>query len=167
LEKSFAIPYPPFYKGGGMLYLLFLFSFFSLSVGAQEISSQILPPNPAGEEVSSWGYHLILDCRGGDLNAVSDARNIEKFVIELVEQIDMKRYGEANIVHFGSGGLCGYSLLQLIETSSVTGHFVDQNGDAYIDIFSCKPFDQKTVLNVVQKYFNPKSVKARYLVRQA
>lgn len=123
---------------------------------------------PALEEVcESWGYHLILDCKGGDVNAVTDPKAIEAFVIELVDQIDMKRYGEATIVHFGSGHLTGYSLMQLIQTSSITGHFVDQNGDAYIDIFSCKPFSQETAMKVVQKYFNPKKIKTVYLVRQA
>lgn len=123
---------------------------------------------PALEEVcESWGYHLILDCKGGDVDAVTDPKAIEAFVIELVDQIDMKRYGEATIVHFGSGHLTGYSLMQLIETSSITGHFVDQNGDAYIDIFSCKPFSQEAAMKVVQKYFNPKKIKTVYLVRQA
>ncbi len=115
----------------------------------------------------SWGYHLILDCKGGDIASVTDAKNIERFVIELVKEIDMKRFGEATIVHFGSEHLTGYSLMQLIETSSITGHFVDQNGDAYIDIFSCKPFCYKTAMEVVQKFFNPKRIKMCYLTRQA
>ena len=120
------------------------------------------------QEISaSWGCHLISDCRGGDRAAVSDAKTIEKFVIELVERIDMKRFGEATIVHFGSGHLTGYSLMQLIETSSITGHFVDHNGDAYLDIFSCKPFSSEIAMQVVEKYFHPKHIKTMYLVRQA
>jgi hypothetical protein len=58
-------------------------------------------------------------------------------------------------------------ICQMIETSSITGHFVDQNGDAYIDIFSCKPFSQETAMKVVQKFFNPKKIKPVYLTRQA
>jgi S-adenosylmethionine/arginine decarboxylase-like enzyme len=79
----------------------------------------------------------------------------------------MKRFGEATIVHFGSAHLTGYSLMQLIETSSITGHFVDQNGDAYIDIFSCKPFCEEKAKAVVQKYFNPQNIKSLYFTRQA
>jgi S-adenosylmethionine/arginine decarboxylase-like enzyme len=121
----------------------------------------------AEETAESWGYHLILNCRGGDVSAVTDPKQIEQFVIELVEQIDMKRFGEATIVHFGSAHLTGYSLMQLIETSSITAHFVDQNGDAYIDIFSCKPFSEETALAVVRKYFRPKNIQSYYLTRQA
>ncbi len=130
-------------------------------------TAQIFAEDATEEVCKSWGYHLILDCRGGDIAAVTDAKHIEKFVIELIDEIDMKRFGEATIVHFGSDHLTGYSLMQLIETSSITGHFVDQNGDAYIDVFSCKPFCQETAVKVVQKFFNPKHITVRYLTRQA
>ena len=40
----------------------------------------------------------------------------------------------------------GYSLVQLIETSAITGHFCDASGDAYLDIFSCKDFDPATAI---------------------
>ena len=48
--------------------------------------------------------------------------------------------GEPKIEHFAANNpnAAGFSLVQLIETSSITGHFVDLNGDSYIDIFSCK-----------------------------
>ena len=59
------------------------------------------------------------------------------------------------------------SLVQLIETSSITGHFVDVNGDAYLDIFSCKPFEIELAREVVQGYLNPNKIKITYLTRQA
>jgi len=122
----------------------------------------------ANERVEeSWGYHLILDCKGGDIQAVTDPQVIQEFVVDLVDQIEMKRFGDPIIVHFGSDHVTGYSLMQLIETSSITGHFVDHNGDAYIDVFSCKPFDQEVAMKVVKKYFNPKKMKVAYLTRQA
>jgi len=55
----------------------------------------------------------------------------------------------------------------LIETSSITGHFVNQNGDCYIDIFSCKEFSIETARAVVDKYFSPSQTKVTYLTRQA
>ena len=137
------------------------------SGGIMSFSTSTIPLVTQDEISESWGYHLILDCRGGDVDAVRDPKIIEKFVVELVEEIDMKRFGDPVIVHFGSEHLTGYSLMQLIETSSITGHFVDQNGDAYLDIFSCKPFSPESALNVVEKYFHPKHVKTKYLLRQA
>jgi S-adenosylmethionine/arginine decarboxylase-like enzyme len=116
-----------------------------------------------------WGYHLVMDCKNCDLNKVKDKENILAFIKNLVIDIDMKAYGEPIIEHFATHRpeAAGYSLVQLIETSSITGHFVDINGDAYIDIFSCKDFSIEIAKNCVQKYFNPTSIKIFYLTRQA
>ncbi len=116
-----------------------------------------------------WGYHLILDCKNGNLKKVKSADTIKSFVQELVKEIDMVASGEPNIKHFATHNenAAGYSLVQLIETSSITGHFVDKNGDCYIDIFSCKAFDIETAKTVVNKYFSPEQIKVTYLTRQA
>ena len=116
-----------------------------------------------------WGYHLILDCKGGDLNKVRSSKNIDQFVKTLVTKIEMVACGEPKIKHFAANtpDAAGFSLVQLIETSSITGHFVDLNGDSYIDIFSCKSFDIEKVKEVVKQYFSPKKIKVTYLTRQA
>ena len=36
-----------------------------------------------------WGYHLILDCKNGELEKVKSADSIKSFVQELVKKIDM------------------------------------------------------------------------------
>jgi len=116
-----------------------------------------------------WGYHLILDCRGGDVGAVRDRQTILAWVRRLVERIDMRAYGEPVCEHFATHDpeAAGYSLVQLIETSSITGHFVDRSGDAYIDVFSCKSFDLDQVRSLVDEYFRPAAVRVTYLTRQA
>lgn len=116
-----------------------------------------------------WGYHLMLDCRAGRLEGVRDGENIKAFVKDLVEQIDMVAVGDPIVEHFATHNpeAAGYSLLQLIETSNIAGHFVDKNGDFYLDVFSCKEFDTETVKSVVVKYFNPENIKIAYLTRQA
>ena len=55
----------------------------------------------------------------------------------------------------------------MIETSSITGHFVDKNGDFYLDVFSCKEFDINKTIDFVKKYLEPKSIKDTYLLRQS
>lgn len=116
-----------------------------------------------------WGYHLILDCKSGDKDKISSGDNIKKFVIDLVSQINMVAYGDPVVEHFATHipEAAGYSLVQLIETSSITGHFVDLNGDCYIDIFSCKEFDIDIAKQVVCEYFSPEQMRVTYLTRQA
>ena len=115
-----------------------------------------------------WGEHLILDCAGGNDN-IKDRQQLYDFVKELVIAIDMKAYGEPLIEHFATHAAdkSGFSLVQLIETSNITGHFVDLNGDFYLDIFSCKHVDDKIAIEVINKYFAPKYIKKHFLTRQA
>ncbi len=124
---------------------------------------------PAKQECCYWGYHLILDCKGCDKKKLKDGKNIIAFVKELVPAIDMKAYGEPTLAHFATHNphAAGYSLVQLIETSSITGHFAEEIGDAYIDIFSCKPFDMEVAKKVVSDYFSPEQIKTFFLTRQA
>ena len=124
---------------------------------------------PACEKIGYWGYHLILDCQGCDRSKIASKDNLKAFIQALVEEIDMKAFGEPVLEHFATHDpdKGGYSLVQLIETSSITGHFVDKNGDAYIDVFSCKPFSIEDTKDVVTKYFHPQKIKVHYLTRQA
>ena len=115
-----------------------------------------------------WGYHLRLDCRACN-DAVESEVGIYNFVKELVPAIDMQAYGEPQIVHVGKHDpkVSGYTLIQMIETSAITGHFVDINGDAYLDIFSCKEFDTDVAVDVVKKHFAPENIIEHYDERQA
>ena len=56
---------------------------------------------------------------------------------------------------------------KLIETSNICAHMMDDSGDMYLDVFSCKLFDQDTVIKIVKKYFKPKNHKIMFLTRDA
>lgn len=117
----------------------------------------------------SWGYHLIINAAKGNLKQVQSKDVIYSFVKELVTAIDMIAYKEPLIEHFAThcDDAAGYSLVQLIETSAIMGHFVDKNGDFYLDVFSCKPFDEEIAKEVVQKYFDPEAIDSQFIERQA
>jgi S-adenosylmethionine/arginine decarboxylase-like enzyme len=114
-----------------------------------------------------WGFHLILDCAGCDEYAIRDYNVIYNFTKQLVNDIDMVAYGEPMIVNFGSGDKAGYTLVQLIETSNICAHFVNENNTMYLDVFSCKEFDDQIVIDLVLQYFYAKTVKQTFLKRQA
>jgi S-adenosylmethionine/arginine decarboxylase-like enzyme len=79
----------------------------------------------------------------------------------------MKAFGPPQIVMFGEGNKRGYTLIQLIETSNIAGHFCEESNDLYLDIFSCKPYDIDKAVNVVERYFEPKHIIKHYFERQA
>jgi len=119
--------------------------------------------------MSYWGYHAMFDCANCDIDKITSGENIGAFIKELVSAIDMVAYGEPMLEHFATHDpeKAGYSFCQMIETSNLTGHFVDKNGDAYIDIFSCKPYDTHVAQEVIGKYFQPKKIRLNYVTRQA
>lgn len=116
-----------------------------------------------------WGKHLIIDMTAGDKERVRSAQHISRFVETLIETIGMKAYGAPLLEHFAEHvpEAAGYSLVQLIETSAITGHFCDRSGDAYIDIFSCKDFDAELAVEVVRAAFRPQHINFMTLARQA
>ena len=82
----------------------------------------------------------------------------------------MVAYGEPNIAYLPTPSrpeCSGWSVVQLIYTSSITCHFADDSGDFYLDVFSCKEFDKEIVKQYIEQYFSPFSVKEKYLLRQS
>jgi S-adenosylmethionine/arginine decarboxylase-like enzyme len=115
----------------------------------------------------AWGKHLVVNAGRCIPTSIRCAKNIETFTHTLVKRIDMVAYGKPQIIMFGTGNKKGYTLVQLIETSNICAHFVEETNDMYLDVFSCKDFDPQVVRDVVQQYFSPDSVEATALVRQA
>jgi len=137
--------------------------------GTMSTATRELMGRGTAEPEAPWGFHLLLDLASCELAAVRSADSIRDFVAELVEAIDMRAYGDPILAHFAEHKpeAAGWSLVQLIETSSITGHFCDLTGDAYLDVFSCKPFDSGVAIDVVNRWFAPRCVTQSLIVRQA
>lgn len=112
-----------------------------------------------------WGYHLILDCFDADKELIKSKTNVEAFAKTLVRRIDMKAYGEPQVIHFGEGDKEGFTLVQLIETSNICAHFSNDTGNIYLDVFSCKEYDPVVVIEVVNQFFAPKRIRERFVER--
>ena len=112
-----------------------------------------------------WGYHLALNLGRCVPHTIRNALHIERFTNRLVEDIDMVAYGTPQIVMFGTGNKKGYTLVQLIETSNICAHFVEETNDMYLDVFSCKPFNPDTVLKVVKDFFGPAAIDGQFFER--
>jgi len=113
----------------------------------------------------SWGKHLIMNARSCNPRAIRNATIIEKFCKDLVMEIDMKAYGEPQIIHFGTGDARGYTLVQLIETSNITAHFSEKTNDMYLDVFSCKSFEAESVKRMVRKWMIPADIECHEMLR--
>ena len=114
-----------------------------------------------------WGYHLILNCSKCVPATIRNQNNIYRFSKSLVQKINMVPFGEPQIVMFGSGNKKGYTLVQLIETSNITAHFVEETDDLYLDVFSCKEFEEKDVIQMIDYHFKPMNYETTFLKRRA
>jgi S-adenosylmethionine/arginine decarboxylase-like enzyme len=117
--------------------------------------------------MSYWGYHLILNCAKCVPATIRNQTNISEFSKSLVRRIKMVPYGEPQIVMFGSGNKKGYTLVQLIETSNITAHFVEETDDLFLDVFSCLAFEPRDVMDQVKYHFNPMEMDPTFLKRRA
>jgi S-adenosylmethionine/arginine decarboxylase-like enzyme len=114
-----------------------------------------------------WGYHLSIDCAGCN-ESIGIEDKVVAFSKDLVGALAMRAHGEPWVVRFGDDPkVTGYTLVQLIETSNITGHFCDHSREAYIDVFSCRAFAPDTVLEVIARHFAPAACETSYRERQA
>ena len=101
-----------------------------------------------------WGIASAIDIYNCDHEKIRDPDYIRRFVVELCELIDMKRFGETIVVHFGEDErVAGYSMVQLIETSLISAHFANMTNTVYLDVFSCKTYDPQRVREFAQDFF--------------
>ena len=101
-----------------------------------------------------WGITSSIDIYNCHPDKIRNAGEIRRFVIELCNLIEMKRFGETLVVHFGEDErVAGYSMVQLIETSLISAHFANLTNTIYLDVFSCKPYDPETVRSFSEKFF--------------
>jgi len=102
-----------------------------------------------------YGKHLLLDCKSCMRVKVQDVELWKRFFRELVIDIDMIAHGEPVVERFGEGIDTGISGIQFITTSLLSVHTNDATGDIFLDIFSCKWYDEDIVKTKVDKFFEP------------
>ena len=101
-----------------------------------------------------WGIAASIDIYSCNPETIRDAEAIKRFVAELCEQIEMKRFGETQVVHFGEDErVAGFSMVQLIETSLISAHFANLTNTVYLDVFSCKAYNAETVQTFAETFF--------------
>jgi S-adenosylmethionine decarboxylase len=107
--------------------------------------------------MTPWGYHLLVDARQPN-EAVRDENRVKKFFDELIVALNMKSLGPLIVGIANEPDNKGVSGVQMITTSHIAFHS-DEIGNAfYLDVLSCKDFDEAVVLRLVNKTFAPAQV---------
>ncbi len=115
---------------------------------------------------NAWGLLSSIDIYNCDPDKIKSKEAIIEYVSRLCQLIDMRQYGEPIVVHFGKGQTKGFSLVQLIETSLISGHFANESNRAFIDIFSCKPYDPEKAAEFSKDFFGGSNYRLNVLIRK-
>lgn len=122
--------------------------------------------------MKDYGKELIIDLHNCK-NIPFTRKTIRKYFKELCELIDMDRetlhwwdyYGFPEEYKKAPSHLKGITAVQFIKTSNIVVHSLDDLGRIYINIFSCKNFDAKTVIKFSKNWFNGKVVNTKTIRR--
>ncbi|MCP9464313.1 MAG: S-adenosylmethionine decarboxylase [Nitrospira sp.] len=128
-------------------------------------SASLVPIQDMVGEGKAWGLCTAVDLQDCQPELIRDADYIKRYVVELCDLIGMKRYGDCQVVDFGEGRVAGYSMVQLISTSLISGHFANDTNSAYLDIFSCKGYDPTLVESFSKRFFGARRSTATATLR--
>jgi S-adenosylmethionine decarboxylase len=119
------------------------------------------------EASMAWGISTVVDVYGCDPDAIRSRERIVQFTHELCDLLEVKRFGETWVVRFGDDPrVYGYSMVQLIETSLVSGHFAEDSNTIYLDLFSCKWYDAEAAAEFAKEFFRAERIRVQTCLRQ-
>lgn len=105
-------------------------------------------------------YHLIIDLSQVPDVLLTDQTGLTKILKLLPSAIDMHILHGPEVVK-GIEQNPGLSGFVIIDYSHISIHTFSEYGEALVDIFSCKPFNQQVVIEEVLKYFRVSVNQAR------
>ena len=105
-----------------------------------------------------YGPHMMVDVRAADRTALAELSRVSNFLGRLPDLIGMNRltppitfpYYPGNDPLDPEAGITG---VVVIAESHISLHTYPNQGRAYFDAFSCRPFDQELVLDFLIKEF--------------
>ncbi len=119
-----------------------------------------------------YGFELIMDLHDCDASKFN-RKSLRKYFAKLCKAIDMERcelyfwddVGVPPEERQTSPKTKGTSAVQFILTSTIVIHTLDLLKAAYINIFSCKPFDKQVAEKLTKEWFGAKECRSHFIER--
>jgi S-adenosylmethionine decarboxylase len=108
------------------------------------------------------GVHLLLDAVMGE---VIGEKDVEQMLQELPERIGMKIIGGPLVV---KGEECnpGWTGFVIIDKSHIAVHSFEETNLVSIDVYSCKSFNAKAVVDYLRGRFKLERISTRIITRE-
>jgi S-adenosylmethionine/arginine decarboxylase-like enzyme len=123
--------------------------------------------------MNTYGKELVLDMHNCDSSTFT-RESIRNYFKELCTLIDMERcklcwwddYGVPQEERETEPHMKGTSAVQFISTSTIIIHTLDLMRSVYLNIFSCKDFNQNVVEEFSREWFRGKVANSHLLERK-
>lgn len=108
--------------------------------------------------------HLLLDGYGGKKDLLGDPDLIHRWLADFPATIGMRILGEPSVVwdHLGEAGWSGFAV---ITTSHLCVHTFPEKCTAWVDVFSCRPFDHAVAIQAIIKLFEFNNISTQLVAR--
>ena len=120
------------------------------------------------KKLTTYGKELLLDLSECDIKKFKKA-SFKKFFVEVCDLIDMQReqLNFCNILdEKEKPNVIGITAIQFIMTSNITIHAYTSTGKAYVNIFSCKEFEEKDAIEFTKNWFGGKVLQSHVFARK-
>jgi len=111
-----------------------------------------------------WGKHLLIDVKGYKCPRLTQDY-VAKFFDVLIEKLQMTKLGPFLVEELDEELNKGVSAVQMITTSSICLHEDAIAKAIYLDVFSCREFDDYLVKMLVQGWFKPTGWTSQVILR--
>jgi len=111
------------------------------------------------KHIYGYGPHLMLDLSECNPKTLDDLESCFKLLDELPEKIGMKKITQPYVIRYSGiypddDGITG---ITVIAESHISLHTYPKKYFAFVDIFSCKPFDVDGARGYIVQFFQSKS----------
>ncbi|MER5650392.1 S-adenosylmethionine decarboxylase [Streptosporangium sp. NPDC002524] len=119
-------------------------------------------------EVLNYGTHLLLLLNGVERrDALDDPRRLCDFLANLVDRIGMRILdGPRSATENADPEKYGHSAVIILYESHAAVHTYPMRGSLFLDVFSCKPFDEGKVAGVCREVFGAFDIAERLVLNR-
>ena len=115
----------------------------------------------------AWGLTTSIDLHDCNPDLLKNAETIKEYTAKVCALIDAKPWGPCHVQYFGiNPEVAGYSMMQLVETSLISGHFANKTNRIFLDIFSCKYYDALKAAQFSKEFFRAKDATFKCIIRK-
>jgi len=114
--------------------------------------------------------HFILDADLKNLLDITNKNNLTELLVNsLMDMLGMEPLGKLEIYDATDLNYPGWSFIQPITTSHISGHYFEEKhkfSHIHLDIYSCKTFDWKSAVKVIDNHLNLSDWSCNYIKRE-